>query len=413
MNWGQLQVIAGPDANQIFDLEDGDILVIGRGQNTGTRLKDPQISRNHCQVQIKNGKAVLTDNGSAGGTFVNGKKVSEQILRSGDIIQIGATQIKIEQGGGHGASTIVAPPTSRSTEHKVAALQDLSKELIGKTLSHYQIEKLINESANAYVFMAHDTESDKHVALKVLKPINVNEEDDVQRFIRAMKSMLPLKHANLIALYGAGRTGTLCWIAMEFIDGDSMTQVIDRIGVANMLDWRYALRVAVHVARALEYIHSHNIIHRNITPANIIIRNSDKTVKLGDTMFAKALEGTNAKQVTRPGELVGDVAYMAPERTYGGTVEIDGRSDIYGLGATVYALLTGRPPFESKSIMEMVQKIRSEEPAKPKKFQLSIPDLFEGVVMQMLAKRPQDRYQTAKEVLTELERVARFQNVTV
>ncbi len=413
MNWGQLLVVAGPDANQIYELEDGDILVIGRGQNTGTRLKDPQVSRTHCQIQIKNGKAVLTDSGSAGGTFVNGKKISEQILRSGDIIQIGGTQLKIEQGGTHGASTVIASPVSKSTEHKMPVVQDLAQELIGKTLSHYQVEKLINESANAFVYRAHDTESDKAVALKVLKPVYVNDEDDVQRFIRAMKSMLPIKHPNVIALYGAGRTGSLCWIAMEYIAGESMTDVISRIGVANMLDWRYALRVAVHMARALDYIHGQHIIHRNITPANIIIQHEDKTVKLGDTMFAKALEGTNAKQVTRPGELVGDVAYMAPERTYGGTVEIDGRSDIYGLGATVYALLTGRPPFDSKSIMEMVQKIRNEQPVPPKKFQLSIPDHFEGVVMQMLAKRPENRYQTAKEVLTELERVARYQNVSV
>ena len=104
---------------------------------------------------------------------------------------------------------------------------------------------------------------------------------------------------------------------------------------------------------------------------------------------------------------------MAPERTHGGAAEVDGRSDIYGLGATVYALLTGRPPFEGSSLLDTVQKIRTAEPAKPKKFQLSIPDLFEGVVMQMLAKRPQDRQPSATDLLTDLERVAKFQVVNV
>lgn len=192
-----------------------------------------------------------------------------------------------------------------------------------------------------------------------------------------------------------------------------MDKVIERIGIAGMLDWRYALRVAVHIARALDYAHSQNIIHRNITPTNIMMRSSDKVAKLGDLMFAKALEGTNAKQVTRPGELVGEVAYMAPERTHGHNSEIDGRSDIYGLGATVYALLTGRPPFEGNSLIDLVEKIRNAEPVRPKKYQLSIPDLFEGVVMQMLAKRPQERQASAKDLLADLERVAKFQGVSL
>jgi serine/threonine-protein kinase len=202
-------------------------------------------------------------------------------------------------------------------------------------------------------------------------------------------------------------------MAMEFVDGESMDKVIERIGIAGMLDWRYALRVAVHIARALDYAHSQNIIHRNITPTNIMMRSSDKVAKLGDLMFAKALEGTNAKQVTRPGELVGEVAYMAPERTHGHNSEIDGRSDIYGLGATVYALLTGRPPFEGNSLIDLVEKIRNAEPVRPKKYQLSIPDLFEGVVMQMLAKRPQERQASAKDLLADLERVAKFQGVSL
>jgi serine/threonine-protein kinase len=129
-------------------------------------------------------------------------------------------------------------------------------------------------------------------------------------------------------------------------------------------------------------------------------------------MLAKALEGTMAQQVTRPGELIGDVAYMSPERTRGGA-DVDSRSDIYSLGATAYALLTGRPPFEGNSLTDTIAKIRNAEPAKPKKFQLSIPDMFEGVVLRMLAKRPEDRFQTPAQLVTDLERVAKFQNVTV
>jgi serine/threonine protein kinase len=139
-----------------------------------------------------------------------------------------------------------------------------------------------------------------------------------------------------------------CWVAMEYIAGENMTEVIDRIGVAGMLDWRYAFKVAVHVARALDYAHGKQIIHRNVAPKNILLETPTKTVKLGDLMLAKTLEGSLAQKITKPGEVVGDVAYMSPERTRG-TDDVDGRSDLYGLGATVYALLTGRPPFTIKA----------------------------------------------------------------
>src|SRR5207244_4084355 len=136
----------------------------------------------------------------------------------------------------------------------------------------------------------------------------------------------------LITLYGAGKTGPYCWLAMELVEGESVTQVIHRLGTAGALDWRCALWVAVHVARALEYAHGQNIIHRNITPQNILIRSADRLTKLGDLMLAKAQEGGLAQQITRPGEILGDLRFLSPERTLG-QATIDHRSDLYGLGA--------------------------------------------------------------------------------
>jgi serine/threonine protein kinase len=179
-----------------------------------------------------------------------------------------------------------------------------------------------------------------------------------------------------------------------------------------MLDWRNAFRVAVEVGRALGYAHDQGIIHRNVTPENILRDAASKVCKLGDLMLAKALEGNSGPQITRPGELLGDVEYMSPERTRGVT-DLDGRSDLYGLGATVYALLTGRPPFEADTLMERITRIRQADPVKPTKYQMSIPSAFEGVVLRLLAKKPDDRYQTAGEMLKDLERVGKLQGVTV
>ncbi len=399
----RLVVTAGPDKGRVFELKSGETLLLGRSQATQTRLTDPRVSRVHCEVQVEEDRVSVVDANSAAGTLVNGERVSERALRPGDIIQVGETQLRFEDG--QSAETTVAP----------AARQSFGGEplgsLTGQTLAHFEIGPVIAKGQSAAVFRARDTKDGKEVALKVLRPEFSQDEEEMQRFVRAIKTVLPLRHPNLVALYGAGKSGPHCWIAMEYVEGESLTQVIQRIGVAGMLDWRHALRVAVHVARALEYAHGQQIIHRNVSPPNILVRSEDKVAKLGDLMLAKALDGVLAQQVTRPGALVGDVNYMSPERTRSSTEGVDGRSDIYSLGATVYALLTGRPPFADESLVETIAKIRKAEPEKPKKYQMSIPDLFEGTVLKMLAKRPEQRHQTAGELVKDLERVGKYQGV--
>jgi serine/threonine protein kinase len=379
-------------------------LQIGRSQATATKLTDPTVSRVHCEIEWDGERAVLI-NISTSGTYINGHSVAQQEIKPGDILRLGTTELRYHASAATDASTI-APAT------KPKAGPEALLGLTGQTLSNYAIEAIIAKGASGYVFRAKDTDSGKTVALKVLQPEFAHNEEDMQRFIRAMKTVLPLRHPSLIALHKAGKTGLYCWIAMDYIEGESMTQVIQRIGVAGMLDWRYGYRVAVHIARALEYAHGLSIIHRNVTPQNILWRTADKTALLGDLMLAKALEGTMAQQITQPGEILGDVAYMSPERTRG-SGDVDGRADLYGLGATVYALVAGRPPFTGDSMPDLITKIRNAEPEKPKKFQMAIPDLFQGTIMKMLAKRREERFQSATELLTDLDRVGKLAGINI
>jgi serine/threonine protein kinase len=406
----QLLVIAGPDQGRAFTLQSGPDLMLGRGADTYYRLTDPRVSRNHCQVLRDGDQVTVVCNGGSGGTFVNGKAAKRHALKLGDVLQVGDSQLRLQVGDlplnvalGHKPTAPAVPP---------ATTPDLLEALSGQTLAHYDIGPVIGKGSTGLVFHATDTKDNRPVAFKVLLPEFAQDEDEMQRFIRAMQTMMPLQHPNLIRLWGAGKTGRYCWVAMEYIAGENMTQVIERMGVAGMLDWRYGFKVAVHVARALDYAHGRQIIHRNVTPKNILLEAPTKTVKLGDLMLAKALEGALARQITRPGEVVGDVAYMSPERTRG-LDDVDGRSDLYGLGATVYALLTGRPPFTGATLVEKITRIRQTEPEKPTKFQLSIPGRFEGVVMKLLAKDPADRYPTAAALLADLERLAKSQGVAV
>jgi serine/threonine protein kinase len=406
-----LLVIAGPDKGRTFELKPGEPLLVGRSQATQTRLTDPRVSRVHCEVKLEGDRVTVLDSNSAGGTLVNGRRAGQQVLHDGDVIQVGDTQLRFRDESVAEASTLApSPAPAKAAPAGAAPLAALS----GQTLAHFEIGPVIATGHSGAVFRARDTRDGKEVALKVLRPEFSQDDAERQRFVRAMKTVLPLRHPNLVALYGAGKTGSHCWVAMEYVEGESLTQVIQRIGVAGMLDWRHALRVAAHVGRALDYAHGQQIIHRNVSPPNILVRSEDKVAQLGDLMLAKALDGVLAQQVTQPGQLVGDVNYMSPERTRSSMEGVDGRSDVFSLGATVYALLTGRPPFADVSMVETLMKIRkADPPEKPKKFQMSIPDLFEGTVLKMLAKRPEDRYQTAAELLKDLERVAKFQGVSL
>jgi serine/threonine protein kinase len=406
----QLVAISGPDKGRSLLLHAGPDLMLGRSANAYYQLTDPRISRNHCQVLRDGDQVTVVCNGGSGGTLVNGKRVQRAPLKIGDVLKVGDTELRLQVGDlpldvalAHNPAHPAAAPAARP---------DKLEALSGQMLAHYDIGPVIGKGTSSMVFHATDTKDNRPVALKVLLPDFSKDEEEVQRFIRAIRTMLPLRHPNLVALYGAGKTEGYCWVAMEYLAGENMTEVIGRIGVGGMLDWRYGFKVAVHVARALDYAHGKNIIHRNVTPTNILLEAPTKTVKLGDLMLAKALEGSQAQQITRPGELVGDVAYMSPERTRG-TADVDGRSDLYGLGATVYALLAGRPPFTGATLVEKITRIRQTAPEPPTKFQMSIPGRFEGMVLKLLAKEPRDRYATAAALLADLDKLAKSHGVTV
>lgn len=411
----QLAVVSGPDKGRVFTLNVGPDLMLGRSAQALYQLTDPRVSRNHCQVLLEGEGATLICNGGSGGSHVNGQKVERHRLKPGDVVKIGDTELRLQLGdmpldvavAQSAAAKVQAGPPAATA----AAVGELAA-LVGQKLSHYDINMAIGTGRSCVVFHATDTKDDRPVALKVLQPEFSQDEEEVQRFIRGMKTVLPLRHPNLVTLYGAGKTGPYCWMAMEYIAGENLQQVIDRIGVAGMLDWRHAFRVAVQIGRALAYAAEEGIVHRNVTPTNILRDATSKNVKLGDLMLAKSLEGPLAKQITRPGEILGDVSYMSPERTRGLT-ELDPRSDLYSLGATVYALLTGRAPCGGTTLVEKISHIRQTVPEKPTKFQMSIPGQFEGVVLKLLAKQPDQRYQSATELVKELERVGRFNGLSL
>jgi serine/threonine protein kinase len=415
----QLRVIVGPQAGTCFPLSPSQPILIGRAADCTIRLDDLTVSRVQCRIELAEGQAVLHDHGSRWGTAVNGQWIDRRELQPGDVITLGETDLRFEDATAVIASTLVpfrhdaarqeSPPPRKPASSPSPA--ELAK-LVGRRILRFDIHSVIAPARTGIVFRACDAENGGDVAFKVFYPRMFQTDAAMERFVRAAKTMLSIRHESLVALYLAGRHEGLCFTASEYVDGESAAQLIERVGISGMLSWERALRIAVQIAQALAVAEEHHIVHRNVTPRNILIRCSDGVAKLGDLIFAKALEGVQAVQVTQPGELIGELAYMSPEQT-GAADVIDCRSDLYGLGATLYALLTGRPPLEGRDPAETIHKIQTQEPEPPRKYHLSISPLFEGVVLRMLAKRPADRYQTAGQLLTDLRRVAQYQGYSL
>lgn len=390
-----LRVTAGPNKGYVFSVDEGAPVSIGRGDGAEVRVSDTSVSRSHCILEFPAGKPVLRDAGSTSGTRVNGKTIVQHDLLSGDVIDIGLTRL---------CYTVQGPPAETDTvADDVSSEVERLRQLTGSALSHYRIGDAIGSGSSGFVFKALDMNDKKPLALKVYVPEFATQDEELQRFIRSVKTMLPQRHPNLVTLFGGGKTGPYCWMAMEYVEGENLKQTIKRIGQEGKIDWRPAVRVAVGIARGLFYLHSEKIIHRNLSPTNILLSNVG-VAKIASLKLAKALSGKMAKNVTKLGNhVLGEIHYQAPEQV--GGAGVDGRADIYSLGALIYALLTGRPPFLGPSPTETAAWILRRPPLLPRRINDSIPEVVEGIVLKMLAKRPGERFQSAGELLQELEQL--------
>ncbi len=392
-------VIQGPDQGLEIVLENSQSIKIGRGDQSDYRLNDPSVSRVHCEISRHGAVVTVRDLGSSSGTKINGQSIDVAQVAIGAKIEIGDSVLLLSQKDSAKKTTMAG-----GVEPTVKPLE----ELVGSKINSYRLDKVVGSGNSGVVFKAHDEEKQRDAAVKVLGLQHTRLPQQRERFVRAMKTMIPIRCDNIVRIYNAGITGPYCWTAMEFIEGENLAQLIDRTGIEGMLDWRKVWKIAADIAMALTTAQEHKIVHRNVTPTNILRRSKTEQSLLGDLMLAKALEGEYAVQITQPGQLMGDLKYMAPERTYPDGV-IDVRSDIYGLGATCYALLTGQPPVKGENLAQLIENIRNTEPKAPRDFQLSINEHFQDHVLnRMLEKDPNQRFQSPNELLEQLERIGRY-----
>ena len=275
-----------------------------------------------------------------------------------------------------------------------AAAQD-PDEIAGR----YQVVQKLGAGAFGTVYKAKDRILGRMVAIKTIRleglaAAGASLEELVNRFTREAQVSAQLKHPNIVTIYDIGEANGTSYLAMEFIDGVGLDRVI---AAAGKLPLERAALLGAQVADGLDFAHRHNVVHRDIKPANIMIEGGDR-VKVTDFGIARVIDSVD--NLTATGSLLGTPSYMSPEQARGASV--DGRSDLFAVGCILYEMVAGKKAFRGESITGLIFKIITEEPPALRELDPSLPDEYVRIVAKALAKTPDARYQTGRELADDL-----------
>ncbi len=278
---------------------------------------------------------------------------------------------------------------------------ELSKLLVGKQLGIYLIEKALGTGGMAAVFRAVDPHLDRIVALKILPPILAAQQEHVQRFEREAKVAAQLEHENVARVHFYGQDQGLHFIAYEYIEGINLREMLEQNG--GRLEVKDAVNFMTQTARGLAHSASRGITHRDIKPSNLVITPEGK-VKLVDLGLARNSSVDDSDGLTQSGATLGTFDYLSPEQAIDPRLA-DVRSDIYSLGCTFYHALTGAPPVPEGTAARKLHSHQTELPRDPRELNPTIPSKLVDVLSKMMAKRPEDRFQNANDLVKELEKL--------
>jgi len=308
---------------------------------------------------------------------------------------------------------MIAAHESGGGDLPAAAATDLELRP-GTQLGVYRVESLIGAGGMGEVYRARDTRLDRIVAIKILPP-HLRQSPELQaRFEREARLVSQLTHPTICTLHDVGREGAIDFLVMEYVEGESLADRLEH----GRVPLNQALQIAIDIASALAHAHRHGIVHRDLKPSNVMLTKTG--AKLFDFGIAKAHRGLRtlesdpslptlaspgATSVTGIGAILGTVQYMAPEQLTGQIV--DGRADIFALGVVIHEIVTGRKAFEGKTQASIIESILTDDPPPISTIQQSSPTALDFVVNKCFAKDPDDRWQSAHDVKSQLEWIAR------
>ena len=266
----------------------------------------------------------------------------------------------------------------------------------GKKLDgRYEIRELIGVGGMANVYHCYDTIDAREVAIKILKDEFLDNEDFIRRFKNESKAIAVLNHPNIVRVYDVSFGDMIQYIVMEYIDGITLKEYID---MQKVLDWKETVHLTTQILKALQHAHENGIVHRDIKPHNIMLL-QDGTIKVTD--FGIARFSSNATR-TMTEQAIGSVHYIAPEQARG--EKTDGKTDIYSVGVMMYEMLTGALPFDGDSAVTVALMQLQAKPKRPREINPDISEGLEEITMKAMQKNPDDRYLSAVEMLSDIER---------
>jgi len=424
-----LRVLAGPYKDRVFSFTQSDTFLIGRTDDSHLCLpEDKFFSRHHCLLEVSPPRCLLRDLGSTNGTFVNGQRVNEAFLKSGDRIQGGETVLLVEVSAsdasldGNPAESFRQPAlvtveclncgrreqaaASAPDEHLTFLCEDCRIELkqTPQPIPGYDTIRILGRGGMGSVMLARDQKTGRAVAIKTLLPEFAVSDKAMRRFMREIDVAAALRHSNIVEFLDRGVNNGVVYLVTEFVDGPDAAKLADARG--GQLPLQEGMAVVTQALAALSYAHSQGYIHRDIKDQNLLVSGSwpNLTTKLTDFGLAKSFAQSGMSGVTMAGEMAGTLAYMPPEQLKNFR-DVQPQSDIYAVGMTAYSLLSGDLALTLNRKTSMAETIKAifEQPAIPLRQRVPhLPPQVCEIVDRALAKDPSERWQSAAAMRTAL-----------
>jgi len=291
-------------------------------------------------------------------------------------------------------------PGAAAPDRPVVPIDSPGADLTGRTLGEFQVLRKLGAGGMGQVYLARQLSLKRQVALKLLRKDLIGNATALERFRAEAVAVAKLNHSNIVQVYGAGECDGLQYMALEYVEGRNLREHLARKGPPEL---PVALSIMRQVATALQKAHEQGLVHRDIKPENILVTKKVE-VKVTDFGLSRFFNDPDAVNLTQSGVTLGTPLYLSPEQAQGSR-PVDHRSDLYSFGVTCYHLLSGEPPFRGSTAVEVALKHLTDQPRPLAALRPDLPPDLCELVQKLMAKRPEDRYQSARDVLRDLNKV--------
>jgi pSer/pThr/pTyr-binding forkhead associated (FHA) protein len=423
-----LRIINGVGQGQVLPVPNDQPVSIGRSSEASYAFDDALLSRKHCQIECRGALCRIVDLQSRNGTYVNGQKIGAQLIKTGDRIKVGSLLIEVSPASSVAPPGLVAPPPvpapapagltacqlcqrpikpqeARPFRNRTVCPTCLDRYDVDEDMVEgFKILERLQTTGIGTVYKAKQLLMGRMVVLKTILTGGDADEKNMRRFLREAKAGGRLSHPSIVELYDVNEQSDLMYIVMEFVEGETLEQMLKARGGA--LGPNEVVRWMQQIADALRYAHESSIIHRDVKPATIVVRREDNRAKLSDFTLAKNLERAGVSVITADGEAVGTPYYLSPEQVKSAK-SADPRSDIYSYGATFYHVLAGQLPIQARSYGEFIARVFTHPPAPLHGVAPAVPQPLANLIERCLQKDPNARFQTMGELISALTPIAR------